>query len=58
MTNCFEHAANLPVAPLGNGNPVPAIGAFSTALFNRTELCNAIVQSDTIQQHLLLILAQ
>ena len=51
----FNHAANLPVAPLGNGDAVPAIGALATAIFNRAELRHAIVQQHAGQQCFLFI---
>ena len=54
MANGFNHAANLPVAPLGNGDPVPTVGALAPAVFNRAELRHAIVQHHAGQQGFLL----
>ena len=54
----FHHAPHFAVTAFGDGDAVPAVGAFATAVFNRAELRRAVVEHHAVEQFLLFILAQ
>jgi hypothetical protein len=58
MTHGLKHAPNLAVSPLGDGYPIPAIGAFAATLFNRAKLGNTIAKLNTRKQALFFFSAQ
>jgi hypothetical protein len=58
MAHSFQHAANLPVAAFRNRDPIPAVGALSTTVFDGPKLGDTVFELDTIQQGLLLLLGE
>ncbi len=50
MANGLEHAPHFAVAPLGNRDPIPAIGPFTTTSFDGPELGNAIIKGDPLKE--------
>jgi hypothetical protein len=57
MPNRFEQSADLAIAPLRNRDPVPTVGALTTAIFDRTKLSVPIVKGHSCQQTLFFFLA-
>ena len=58
MTHRFQHATHFTVAAFGDGDPVPAIGPFATAVFDGAERCHAVVQAHTVKQLLFFLITQ
>ena len=58
MAYGFDHAAHLAVAALGDGDAVPAVGAFATAVFDGRELRHAVVQLHAFEQTLFFFFGQ
>src|SRR5690349_7997458 len=55
MADRLEQAPHLAVAALGDGDAVPAVGAFAAALLDGAELRHAVVQPHAFEQPLLLL---
>ena len=58
MPDRFEHATDLAVTPLGNGDPVPAIGALSPAGFDGAELSHTIIKRHAFEQAFFFLVVQ
>ena len=58
MAHGFEHTPHFAVAAFGNGDLVPAVGAFAATVFDGTELGHAVVQPNAVQQTLLFDITQ
>src|SRR5690606_6131882 len=58
MPHRFEHAADFTVATFGDGDAVPAVGAFAPSVLDGTEGGHSIIQAYTIQKLLLFFIAQ
>ena len=58
MTDRLEHASDLPVAALGNGDPVPAVGPVTATILDGAELRHAVVELDAIEQTAFLLVGQ
>jgi hypothetical protein len=58
VTDRLQHATDLSVSALRQGDPVPRVGAFTSTIFDGAELGHAITELHAIQQALLLFIAQ
>ena len=58
MTDGLHHPTHFAITPLRDRDAIPAVGALSTAIFNRPERSHAIVQANALQKALLLFVAQ
>ena len=58
MAHRLQHATNLAIAPFRDGDAIPAIGAFTTSILDRTKRSHAVVQPNAVQQVLFFFVAQ
>jgi hypothetical protein len=58
MSDSLKHPTHLAIAALGNSHTIPAIGSLSPAIFDGSKLCESIIQSDSVKEHLFFFLSQ
>ena len=58
MTDRLHHASHFTITTFRNGDAVPTVGAFATAVFDGAKLSHAVFEHDAIEQFLLFFVAQ
>ena len=58
MAHSLKHATNFAVTTFTNRHAIPTIRTITAALFNRTKLCHAVAQLDTLGQAFFFFKAQ
>jgi hypothetical protein len=58
VSHRLDHAPHLTIATLTDGDAIPAIGAFATALFNGAKLGHPIFKLHAVKKLLTLLEAQ
>jgi hypothetical protein len=58
VTHSLEHAAHFAVAAFRNGDAVPTVGAFTTALFDRAKLGRPVFELNARDELFFLVFAE